>query len=80
VKDKETGGDTTILDQPILFDFNRGLGFTVEGINPLNGVVDTLSKLEPNKSFEEEVRERNDKQNQIDNNFVTEDETDELPF
>ena len=35
VKDKETGGSPTMLNEPIRFDYNSGLGFTVNGVNPL---------------------------------------------
>ena len=35
VKDMETGGEQTEYDKPIFCEFNNGLGFKVEGINPL---------------------------------------------
>ena len=35
VKDKETGGDITFLDDPLRLDYNSGLGFTLGGHNPL---------------------------------------------
>jgi len=35
VKDVDTGGKHTNLDEPILFDFNNGIGFTVRGIDSL---------------------------------------------
>jgi len=34
IKDKLTGGKPTLAD-PLCFDFNRGMGFTIGGINPL---------------------------------------------
>lgn len=35
VKDTDTGGKHTLLDDYIFCDFNRGLGFEIYGINPL---------------------------------------------
>jgi len=34
IKDKETGGTPT-LDEPLCFDYNGGLGFTIGGHNIL---------------------------------------------
>ena len=36
VKNKLTGGSPTMLNEPLRFDYNNGLGFTLGGINPLN--------------------------------------------
>jgi hypothetical protein len=41
VKDKETGGEPTMMNEPLRFDYNNGLGFTIGGINPLT--VDKLN-------------------------------------
>jgi hypothetical protein len=38
VKDMDTGGKHTALNDPIMFDFNSGLGFTVNGVDPLKSV------------------------------------------
>ena len=35
IKDRESGGSCTMLGEPLRFDFNNGLGFTIGGINPL---------------------------------------------
>ena len=35
IKDKETGGNPTMLGEPLRFDYNNGLGFTIGGVNPL---------------------------------------------
>lgn len=35
IKDKETGGSPTGLNEPLRFDYNKGLGFTIGGINVL---------------------------------------------
>lgn len=35
IKDKETGGQPTALNEPLRFDYNKGLGFTIGGINVL---------------------------------------------
>ena len=36
IKDRDTGGEQTLLDDYIFCDFNSGLGFELYGINPLN--------------------------------------------
>jgi hypothetical protein len=36
IKDTDTGGEQTLLEDYIFCDFNRGLGFELYGINPLN--------------------------------------------
>lgn len=36
IKDTETGGAVTPMDEPIAFEWNSGLGFVCGGINPLN--------------------------------------------
>ena len=35
IKDLDTGGKHTELEIPVLCEFNRGLGFTIAGIDPL---------------------------------------------
>ena len=35
IKDHDTGGMETEFEQPVLCEFNKGLGFKVNGINPL---------------------------------------------
>jgi hypothetical protein len=35
VKDTDTGGEQTMLDDPIHFDYNFGLGFKINGVDPL---------------------------------------------
>ena len=44
VKDKETGGRPTNIGEPLGFDFNNGLGFTIGGKNPLK-IKNNNSKL-----------------------------------
>jgi hypothetical protein len=44
VKDRDTGGQNTDLNIPLLFDFNKGLGFTMGGIDAIKRV-----KREPKK-------------------------------
>ena len=36
VKDRDTGGEQTLLEDYIFCDFNSGLGFELYGVNPLN--------------------------------------------
>ena len=35
IKDMETGGKHTGMDEPVIFDFNRGIGFEINGADPL---------------------------------------------
>jgi len=35
IKDTDTGGKLTLMDAPLLFEYNNGLGFTNEGIDPI---------------------------------------------
>lgn len=57
IKDVETGGKVTPIDNPLEFDFNKGLGFTFNGINPLSDIVKDdlgLSELNNNYNFDNE--------------------------
>lgn len=36
IKDKDTGGQHTAINQPIMCEYNNGLGFKIGGINPLH--------------------------------------------
>lgn len=64
VKDTETGGKHTEIDYPIVCDFNSGLGFTINGTDPLqkhrpkdiqnkitDGIMSTSEKLRNFKPF-----------------------------
>ena len=35
VKDMETGGKHTPIDSPVICDFNNGIGFQINGVDPL---------------------------------------------
>jgi len=55
IKDTETGGMASSINDPIVFDYNKGLGFTCDGLNPLgNGVYDdgAFEKLKVNETFD----------------------------
>lgn len=54
IKDTETGGKVTPIDAPLDFEFNSGLGFTMDGQNILNQTKKNdleMSVLSPNTSF-----------------------------
>ena len=56
IKDTETGGKVTPIDAPLDFNFNSGLGFTMNGQNILNNTNKNemdLGILEPNNSFDD---------------------------
>tara|TARA_R110000822_G_scaffold288004_2_gene409236 strand:- start:6917 stop:7810 length:894 start_codon:yes stop_codon:yes gene_type:complete len=44
IKDLETGGKHTPLNEPVLADFNRGLGFTIGGVDALSEIRKTIFK------------------------------------
>jgi hypothetical protein len=45
IKDRDTGGQQTELGQPLLFDFNRGLGFTIGGIDAIKRTKNKTNDL-----------------------------------
>jgi len=57
IKDTETGGKVTPIDAPLDFDFNSGLGFTMNGQNILNQTKKSemdLGDLPLNNTFDDE--------------------------
>lgn len=50
IKDTETGGSCTMMDEPVLCEYNNGLGFTINGVNPLRSVKQK-NVLEENTGF-----------------------------
>ena len=60
IKDTETGGKVTPIDAPLDFNFNNGLGFTMNGQNILNQTSTNeleLSALPINDSFEDDFED-----------------------
>jgi hypothetical protein len=49
IKDLDTGGMHTRLDEPILCEFNNGLGFKINSVNPLQSK--TVSNSFPAKQL-----------------------------
>jgi len=47
IKDTETGGKVTAIDDPLDFEFNSGLGFTIDGQNILNQTKNNDNDLKP---------------------------------
>lgn len=50
IKDTETGGEPNAIDDPIIFEFNKGLGFTSDRINVINGIVRNDFEFNPIKA------------------------------
>lgn len=50
IKEIETGGGQTEMDTPVMFEFNKGLGFTCGGVNP----------IQPKKKYVDIPMEQND--------------------
>jgi hypothetical protein len=42
----DTGGKHTALNDPIMFDFNSGLGFVINGVDPLKSVRPKTNPLQ----------------------------------
>lgn len=57
IKDKDTGGELTALDSPIFCNFNFGLGFTVDQIDPLKDCRPKKANQFPTKIKFENVPE-----------------------
>lgn len=60
IKDTDTGGMVMPINEPLEFDWNKGLGFTQDRKNPLNKIVKDDHAFEPmevNKEFDNEVDE-----------------------
>jgi hypothetical protein len=64
VKDMETGGKHTEMDFPVICDFNSGIGFQINGVDPLapfrpsevqktitDGIMSTSQKLRNLNNF-----------------------------
>jgi hypothetical protein len=56
IKDTETGGRVSFKDQPVNLDYNNGLGFICNGVNPLTNKIsiEKDSKIPFNNDFAEE--------------------------
>ena len=79
VKDTDTGGGITLNDNPVLLDYNAGLGFTVNGYNPLTNKPKLEQKkieLKPNKNFDKDINHTIEPKPSKDedwlNNYMTE--------
>jgi hypothetical protein len=53
VKETETGGKPTMLNEPVFFRLENGTGFSCNGVNPLSGVEYKPEPMKPNISFDE---------------------------
>lgn len=54
VKDTETGGEPNAIDDPVVFEFNKGLGFTSDGFNVVNNYKKNdleFAPIKPNLGF-----------------------------
>ena len=54
VKDTETGGIPTSIKDPVIFDWNSGLGFTCNNHNPISNALKPdgqLQDIKPNERF-----------------------------
>ena len=52
IKDRDTGGQQTDLNEPLLFDFNSGKGFKIGGVDSIKrNTSDNFSRLDLNQNF-----------------------------
>ena len=51
IKDTDTGGKPTVMDLPILLDYNFGLGFKVNGKEVIRRMPMPIKQIKPNLSF-----------------------------
>tara|TARA_R100000773_G_scaffold40139_1_gene35967 strand:+ start:210 stop:1112 length:903 start_codon:yes stop_codon:yes gene_type:complete len=51
IKDKETGGQITPINEPVLCEYNYGLGFKINGVDPLENYRPDLRKSNLDKLF-----------------------------
>jgi hypothetical protein len=63
VKDQETGGKHTEIEQPVKCEFNNGLGFVINGIDPLA----TFRPKEIQKQIENEILTTSEKLRRLAN-------------
>lgn len=53
VKETETGGSPTLMNEPIRFKLENGTGFSCSGVNPLVKEITQMKPLEANTSFDD---------------------------
>ena len=63
VKDMETGGKHTAIDDPVICDFNNGIGFEIYGVDPLKD----LRPKEVQKSIDGELMSTSEKLRRLAN-------------
>ena len=52
IKDSDTGGKPTMLNQPVMMDYNFGLGFKVNGKDVIKRLNNQQSEIQPNNNFD----------------------------
>jgi hypothetical protein len=79
IRDHETGGNETMIDEPVLCEFNNGYGFKIGGINPL-----TDKEVKPIEGYEQKpLTPLNDFDRSVEHakeNVEEDDLTDIIPF
>lgn len=78
VKDTDTGGRQTWINEPLLFDYNNGHGFVIGGKDPLNGYRYHDDKKKRGERIGNELPFKSQKSRFVNNNIM--DEEDDLPF
>lgn len=55
IKDKDTGGGQTMSNDPLMFYYNHGLGFTIENVNPIKRGKHEPKPLSINTNFDDKL-------------------------
>lgn len=53
IKDKDTGGSQTMSNEPLMFYYNHGLGFTIEGKDVIKRDFINQQPIKPNNNFDD---------------------------
>lgn len=56
VKDTDTGGSPTTLNVPVLFDYNFGLGFKINGVDPIKRKNSIPAEIQREQFYEEKSK------------------------
>lgn len=80
IKDHETGGNLTQFNEYILCEFNKGLGFKIEGVNPLTDKPVEQKEIDLTKTTEAIVKARMKEEIELDIKFKKDDDEDDIPF
>ena len=80
VRDHETGGQETEFDKFIMCEFNNGLGFRIDGINPLTDKPVEKKEIDLSKTTEAIAKARLKEEIELDIKFKKDEDEDDILF